>query len=201
MILSSELEPGARLVVRVLSERFGLSPTPIKEALVALEGEGLVVSKARKGYSVAKLDFADIRRLYDLREVVEGLAARLAAHSATPALIDTLEAVHAKHQKRLLAGDLEGSGETDLEFHRALWRASDNSHLEQVAATFPARMRLAMASIRTAVPRRNEQAIEEHGKILDHIRNAEPAGAEAAMRRHIQLAVKAMQPSRPVSDE
>lgn len=192
MILSSELQPGARLVVRLLSERFGLSPTPIKEALVALEREGLVVAQARRGYSVANLDVEDVRKLYQVREAIEGLAARLAAERADGRVLKRLEQAHKAHIKRFQAGDLEGSGDTDLAFHQALWEASENEHLIQVAATFPAKTRLAMTSIRTAVPERHERAVQEHEELLQHIRAGNPEQAERLMREHIRRAAKVL---------
>lgn len=192
MILSNELEPGTRLVVRLLCEKLGLSPTPIKEALVALEQEGLVVSQARRGYSVAALDLEDIQKLYELREAIEGLAARLAAERGAEPLLEQMEAAQRAHLRQLEEGDLEGSGETDLAFHEALWQASENRHLIQVASTFPAKMRLVMTSIRAAMPERHGLAVQEHEQILADVRSGRPEQAEQSMREHIRQAARAL---------
>lgn len=192
MILAMELKPGTRLVVRMLAEKFGLSPTPIKEALVALEREGLVVSQARRGYSVAKLDVKDVQKLYEVREAIEGLAARLAAERNTRFLLKRLELAQRAHVKQLQAGDLAGSGDTDLRFHQTLWEASENQHLIQIASSFPVKMRLVMTAIRAGMPERHTRAVQEHEEILGHVRDGKPGPAERAMRQHIRRAASAL---------
>lgn len=192
MILSMELEPGTRLVVRLLSEKFGLSPTPIKEALVALEREGLVVSQARRGYSVAKLDVEDVQKLYEVREAIEGLAARLTAERADKPLLKRLEQAQRAHVKQLQAGDLAASGDTDLAFHKTLWEASENQHLIQIASSFPVKIRLVMTTIRLGMPERHTKAVQEHEEILGHVRDCKPERAERAMRQHIRRAARAL---------
>lgn len=192
LILSSELEPGSRLVVRVLSERYGLSPTPFKEALVALEREGLVSSQPRRGYSVATIDPESIRQRYQVREVLEGLAARLAAERMTPEVLGQLETVYAEQRARLCASDLEGSGDSDLDFHRMLWRASGNEALVQTAETFTGQVRLLMSSTRAKVPGRHAEALAEHGQLIERLRAGDADGAEAIMKRHVRAAGQAL---------
>jgi DNA-binding GntR family transcriptional regulator len=192
LILSSELEPGSRLVVRVLSERYGLSPTPFKEALVALEREGLVSSRPRRGYSVATIDAASVGQLYQIREVLEALAARLAAGHVSTQLLRELEELHALQAAKFAEADLEGSGDADLEFHRALWRASGNQALAQVLETFTGQVRLMMSSTRAKVPSRHAQALQEHEVLIERFRSADAAGAEAAMKWHIHASGTAL---------
>jgi DNA-binding GntR family transcriptional regulator len=186
LILSAELQPGSRLVVRVLSERYGLSPTPFKEALVALEREGLVTSRPRRGYTVATIDAESIRQLSQVREVLEALAARLAAEHMTPALLERLEELQALQEATFRDADLEASGDADLDFHRTLWLASRNGSLVHVLETFTGQVKLMMSSTRATVPSRHAQALREHGELIEHFRSADAAGAEALMKRHIR---------------
>jgi DNA-binding GntR family transcriptional regulator len=192
LILSSELEPGSRLVVRVLSERYGLSPTPFKEALVALEREGLVSSRPRRGYSVATIDVASVRQRYQIREVLEALAARLAAERMSPPLLRQLEELHAVQATKFAEADLAGSGDADLDFHRALWYGSGNPALAQMLETFTGQVTLMMSSTRAKVPSRHAQALQEHEVLIDRLRAADADGAEAAMRRHIRASGTAL---------
>jgi DNA-binding GntR family transcriptional regulator len=192
LILSSELEPGSRLVVRVLSERYGLSPTPFKEALVALEREGLVSSQPRRGYSVATIDVASVRQLYEIREVLEALAARLAAERMSAPLLRQLEELQALQAAKFAEFDLEGSGDADLDFHRALWVASGNDALVQMMETFTGQVMLMMSSTRAKVPSRHLQALQEHEALIERFRAADVAGAEAAMKRHIRASGTAL---------
>src|SRR2546426_4872076 len=90
-ILNRRLPLGSKLLVRALAEEQGLSPTPIKEALAVLAKEGLVVAVPHRGYFIPRLSPQDIEEIYSLREVVEGLAARLAAERGTQQLVERLQ--------------------------------------------------------------------------------------------------------------
>lgn len=89
-ILDGRLRPGQRLLQDRLAEMLGVSRTPIREALQRLEREGLVRSVGRQGMVVAQLAAQDIEEIYDVREVLEGLAARLAASRISQAQLNTL---------------------------------------------------------------------------------------------------------------
>ena len=88
---AGELAPGARLVEAELAARFGVSRTPVREALNRLETQGLVARDPRRGTVVASLDYDQLGELYALRTVTEGFAARMAARHAAPAEIALLE--------------------------------------------------------------------------------------------------------------
>src|SRR5215470_5898991 len=78
-VLDGSLAPGSRVTVRPLAEQLGLSPTPIKTALAALEREGFLVAVPHRGYFVPEVSTEDLLELYELREAVDGIAARRAA--------------------------------------------------------------------------------------------------------------------------
>ncbi|MFC2023467.1 GntR family transcriptional regulator, partial [Chloroflexota bacterium] len=82
-LLSCTIRPGARVVQRELAERYKLGLTPIREALQRLSQDGYLTPVPRMGYTVSTIRLRDLRELYDLREILEGAAARWAAERAT----------------------------------------------------------------------------------------------------------------------
>ncbi|WP_117236610.1 GntR family transcriptional regulator [Thermus sediminis] len=191
-ILARQYPPGTRLVVRELAEALGLSPTPIKEALAALAREGLVQAMPHKGYQVPAPSPRDVREIYELREALEGLAARLAALRGERTLGERLEALLRTQEEAAGRGDLEAYGDLDLAFHRTLWEASGNERLRQAAENLNGLVRL-LISTTAALPGRLPASLVEHGFILEHIRTKDPEGAENAMRHHVRQAWNALE--------
>ncbi|RDI95230.1 GntR family transcriptional regulator [Meiothermus sp. QL-1] len=190
-ILERKIAPGQKLVVRVLAEELGLSPTPVKEALSALEREGLVVAVPHRGYFVLEPSLEDVREIYDLREVLEGLAARLAVEKQSKALLRRLERLFHKQTQAAEAGALETYADLDLAFHRTLWEAAGSKRLLATAETMVGQIRLLISSSAT-VPGRLPQSRAEHQAILEAVRSKDPEAAEAAMRAHVRNAGQAL---------
>lgn len=191
-ILGRKIPPGQKLVVRVLAEELGLSPTPVKEALSALEREGLVVAVPHRGYFVLEPTLEDVREIYTLREVLEGLAARLAVEHGGRGLLRKLERLFARQAQAAEAGDLEAYGDLDLAFHRTLWEAAGSRRLLAIAETMDGQIRLLIGSS-AAIPGRLLQSRAEHQAVLDTVRARDPEGAEAAMRAHVRNAGRALE--------
>lgn len=186
-ILNRRLVPGQKLVVRVLSEELGLSPTPIKEALAALEREGLVAAVPHRGYFIPRITLHDIEELYALREVIEGLAARLAAGRADRGLAASLERLLSRQRAAVRRGDVEEYGDLDLAFHRSLREASGNRRLSRVGDSFGGQIRL-LISTSAKLPGRLSASLQEHIAVVEAVRRGDPAAAEASMRRHVREA-------------
>jgi DNA-binding GntR family transcriptional regulator len=180
--------PGARLVEAELAERFGVSRTPVREALNRLETQGVVARDARRGVVVASLDYDQLGELYAVREVMEALAARMAARHASPAEIALLVEMVAADRAR--AEDTAALSRANKAFHRQLHRASHNRYLIQMLDAM--RRSLALLSSTTlAVPGRGAQSVEEHGEIVAAIAARDEEAADAATRRHIVNALGA----------
>lgn len=190
-ILNRQYPPGTKLVLRELAEALGLSPTPIKEALAALSREGLVQAIPHRGYQVPALSPEDIREIYEIREVLEGLAARLAAMKGTFQLADHLIDLFRKQREAATVGDLEAYGDLDLAFHRTLWEVSENHRLLRIAENLNGQLRL-LISTSAAVPGRLPLALEEHEVVLKWIVDHNPEKAETAMRLHVRNAWRAL---------
>jgi DNA-binding GntR family transcriptional regulator len=128
-IVKGQLAPDDRLVTRKLTKFFGVSRTPVREALTRLEHEGLVVSSLHRGYCVRRPTLAETRQVYEVRQVVEGLAGKLAAQRASDEELNTIrKAVDT-------ARDLIDSGSPGLRvqnelIHRLQVEAAHNQFLE-----------------------------------------------------------------------
>ena len=114
-------------------ERFDLSPTPIKAALVMLQGEGYIAAVPRRGYFVAAVSAEDMVEIYELREVLEGRAAEKAAAAPDRArLADRLERVLAAQRRHVAAGQTTAYLDANVDFHRLIWTAAGNDRLAAI---------------------------------------------------------------------
>ena len=176
--------PGDRLVESELAERFGVSRTPIREALQRLETQSLL---ARDGRSliVASLDHNQMAELYVVRGELEGLAARLAARHATAEEIRVLrEMVEADNALRDTPGAL---ARANRRFHKQIHLASHNRYLVQQLDLVHRSMAL-MATSSLAVEGRGPIAQAEHDRIVQMIEGRDEDGADDALRAHISVA-------------
>ncbi|MEO1238847.1 MAG: GntR family transcriptional regulator [Pseudomonadota bacterium] len=176
--------PGDRLVESELAERFGVSRTPIREALQRLETQSLL---ARDGRSlvVASLDHNQMAELYVVRSELEGLAARLAARHATEEEIRVLRRLIDEDRERV--GDPAALARANRRFHRQIHRASHNRYLVQQLDLVYRSMAL-MTSTSLAAAGRSERAIAEHVAIVDAIAAGDGEAAFGALKGHISSA-------------
>ena len=176
--------PGARLLETELADTFGVSRTPVREALRRLESQGVVTHEARKGAVVASLDYNQLGELYTVREVMEGLAARLAARHASAAEVQLLRDMIARDRTETDPGKL---AQANKRFHRQLHLASHNRVLSRTLD--PVRRSLALLSGTTfTASERPKQSNDEHEVIVDAIEARDEAAAEAAAKAHIASA-------------
>jgi DNA-binding GntR family transcriptional regulator len=184
-IEDGDLLPGTRLREAELAERFGLSRTPVREALKRLELQGLVTHEPHHGAVVASLEYGQITELYLLREVLEGTAAALAAQHATAVEIDVLQAMVARD--RGLTHDPRQLARTNREFHQQMRDTAGNRYLS--VALDHLRLSLALlAGTTLGAPGRAALAVQEHASIVAQIAARDQAGAEEAARAHIRQA-------------
>jgi DNA-binding GntR family transcriptional regulator len=174
-------KPGDRLVESDLAERFGVSRTPIREALQRLETQSLL---ARDGRSliVSTLDHNQMTELYAVRTELEGLAARLAARHATIEEVRVLGDLVVSD--RDLLGDPSALSWANRRFHKLIHLASHNRYLVQQLDLVHRSMAL-MATTSLAVEGRSETALDEHQAIVDAIAQRDEERAFSALRDHI----------------
>ena len=177
-------KPGDRLVEVDLAERFGVSRTPVREALQRLETQSLL---ARDGRSliVASLDHNQLAELYAVRAELEGLAARLAARHATAEEQKVLEEI--VHAHGLLEASPEILVRANRRFHRQVHLASHNRYLVQQLDLVHRSLAL-IETTRLAISGRSEVAFDEHRAVLRVITARDEDGAYKALRNHISNA-------------
>jgi DNA-binding GntR family transcriptional regulator len=188
-IIDQTLPPGHRIRQQDLAEKLGVSRQPVSHALHLLHREGLVVESGRKGFEVTPLDPVRIRQLYEVRSVLDGLAARLAAERANvdapgrAALRDALAAGSGISASTPLAELIA----LDVDFHRALCRLSGNPAIEEMAASQWLHIRRAMAAVLTYgdYPAR---AWKEHHAIAEYVLAGDLTSAETAAQDHARSA-------------
>jgi len=176
--------PGDRLVESELAERFGMSRTPIREALQRLETQSLLVRDGRSLF-VASLDHNQLADLYAVRAELEGLAARLAARHATEEEVRVLRAMVAGDHA--LKGDPQAMSRANRRFHKQVHLASHNRFLVQQLDLVHRSMAL-LATTTLAAEGRSETALAEHAAIVDAIAQRDGNAAYAALRAHISKA-------------
>ncbi|AXI47358.1 GntR family transcriptional regulator [Sulfitobacter sp. SK012] len=176
--------PGDRLVESELAERFGVSRTPVREALQRLETQSLL-SRDGRSLIVASLDHNQMAELYVVRGELEGLAARLAARHATTEEIRLLrEMVEADHA---LADNPGALSRANRRFHKQIHLASHNRFLVRQLDLVHRSMAL-MATSSLAVTGRGAIAQQEHDRIVSAIEARDGDAADDALRTHISVA-------------
>jgi DNA-binding GntR family transcriptional regulator len=191
-VLSGRLAPGSHVSVRPLCEEFGLSATPVKAALTALEREGFLVLHPHRGFFVPEVDREDMQELYELREVLDGIAARRAA--ALPdrdGLVTRLTALLERQRAEVAAHDLTGYSDLDVLFHQEILESAGNGRLRHVAENMIGQLRLGRATS-ARVPGRPAAALVEHSEIIAAIAAGQQHQAERLARRHVRKSATAL---------
>ncbi|WP_225025858.1 GntR family transcriptional regulator [Xinfangfangia pollutisoli] len=181
-IHNGEFRVGDRVTEVALAEKFGVSRTPIRDAISKLEADGLLTNVPRRGLIVTDLSHQQIGELYMMREVLEGAAARLASLSGSDAEITTLQ-------------DLVGTEETCMDdavklstinkkFHRLLALAAHNRYLLEALEQLSITMSLLPSLLGEGG--RAQNAHEQHLQIVDALKRRDPDAAEKAIRLHIR---------------
>jgi DNA-binding GntR family transcriptional regulator len=181
-ILSGDVEPGARLDEPSICRRFGVSRTPIREALRRLSGTGLVEVTPRKGVTVARIDVEQLNNMFEALAEFEGLCARFSAVRMTTLEKKRLEVLNTARQKKI------ANGASDLaalnnEFHEAVYVGAHNPSIASVTRSF--RQRLAPFRALQFVPGRTEYSFHEHDDIVRAIASSDAARAYDVMRDHV----------------
>ena len=177
-------KPGSRLVESELAERFGVSRTPIREALQRLETQSLLTRDGRS-LIVASLDHNQMAELYVVRTELEGLAARLAAQHASVEEVNVLQQM--VDADRMRVSDAAALARSNKRFHKQLHLASHNRFLvQQLDLVYRSMALLATTSL--AVEGRGPVALDEHQVIVTAISDRDGALAYEAVKQHLSQA-------------
>ncbi|WP_167503965.1 GntR family transcriptional regulator [Streptomyces malaysiensis] len=184
-VLAGDPGPGEQLSVPELARRLGVSRGSVREAVLQLVADGLAEERPRRGVVVAALGVTEMRYIHQIREVLEGQAARLCAQASVPGLVDGLEVVWDGQRRAIAADDDYRYAETDSRFHSLLANGCGNPMLAALIERLHDQMRLALARLAEA-PEHRRCGHDELGQVLHAVRTANPDAAETAMRTHIR---------------
>ena len=178
-ILTGQLRPGTRIDQDAVAEQLGVSRLPVREALIALDQEGLIRTIPRRGSYVQQLQRDDIADHYQLFGRVAGLAAARAVVRIDAKQLAELEAVHAQ---MATATDPREHERLNFEFHRIVNQAAGS---RRIAGVLKLLSRSLPSHYFEFIPEWPDRAEAQHGEILDAFRRRDPAGAQLAMERHL----------------
>ena len=188
-ILSRTLPAGWRLGEERLAKLFSVSRTPVREALMRLESERLVSRSRRAGLVVAPISADQILEVYVIREALDGLAARQAAHHRSPGDIAILERLNEEMAVAADAGEFVRMARLNVDFHKALAHASRNVLLEQLVDQVHQAVRRFHRTT-FAEEGRARLAVDEHVTMIEALRAGDEDGAEREARRHMRHALE-----------
>lgn len=191
MIVAGDLKPGDRVVESRIAREIGVGQPTVREALVALEHQGLVVRKANQGCVVTELTRAEITQILKVRDQLEGMAIELAVEFATEDDVHDLATIGRQMQEAALARDLARFFDSDVRFHEQLWRMSGNCLLPKLLSQtlMPVLAFLFMRNLRNNKQLDLTEAACCHGEIADAIlKRDRDAAREIAARKFRQFA-------------
>lgn len=185
-IASGELVPGVRINEIKLAEVFQVSRTPVREALLALEVEGFIEIRPRSGMYIKQLSADELREVFEVLSMAEGLCALLAAQRITPEAITELEAIQKAGQRAYLAQNVDKYNNYNQRFHEFLYQQCGNVYLVKQIQTMrkktgPYRVRHLSHLARMSL------SWFEHQHIAEAVINNEPELAQKAAIRHIAM--------------
>jgi DNA-binding GntR family transcriptional regulator len=187
-IVTGELAQGQKLNEAELAESFGMGRGPLREALRHLEGMRLVKRIPNAGARVVVLDRKTLSDLYGVREVLEGMACRLAAIEMSDDEISQLNTLLDQHEEQIKqqGGKVYSQSEGDLDFHYQIVRGSRNQMLMDLLGSEQYQL-LRMCRYRTSRnAQRTKPALNQHRQIVEALAQRDGELAEMLMRRHIQ---------------
>ena len=178
-----KLPAGERLDEVGLAKRFGVSRTPVREALRELAASGLIDNRERRGFVVSEVSVEELAEMFEAMSEVEALCAKLAAHRMTPFERIRLKEIHEKCRKTAAEGNAEAYIRLNEEFHEVIYDVTHNRFIVELARNFR----------RRTAPFRNRQfrdsdglqaSYESHGRIVEAIDGSRSEDAYSGMREH-----------------
>jgi DNA-binding GntR family transcriptional regulator len=183
-ILKGRIEPGAELDERNLATRFGVSRTPVRQALVQLAAGGLIELRSRQPAVVVALDPYRLTEMFETLAGLEAICAELAARRMTVEELRQLEEVHLAIGEAASAGDTETYADANLAFHRLIFAATHNGYLAEQTNSLRSRLQ---PYRNWMVQKMNRMRLshEEHGVVLEALRTGNAVDAAEKMRHHV----------------
>jgi len=189
-IFSHKLPPGSWLDEQSLALAFGISRTPMREAIKVLAAEGLVTTKMNKGAYVTEVDKHDLEQIFSVLSLLEGQAAKETAIKASEEQLTRLDDLHHRLEKAAADRNLEQFFEINVKFHEMIQEIAGNQWMNGVINDLRKVLKLQR---RDSLSRSGRllSSLVEHREILQAILKRDPSAAEAAMRQHLARGLEA----------
>ncbi|MFJ7566271.1 GntR family transcriptional regulator [Herminiimonas sp. NPDC097707] len=186
MIAVGKLPPGHHLDETELAKEFGVSRTPIREALIQLASTGIIVIRPRRGAIVAEIGPQQLIEMFEVMAELEAMCARLAARRMSPAGHATLKATHLACKEARDNVDSDAYFYKNEEFHQQIYTGSQNTFLEEQARVLQRRLR-PYRRLQLRVRNRVKASFDEHGAVVDAIIEGKGELAAELLRQHIMI--------------
>lgn len=184
-VIKGEIPPGSKIIEENIARTLGVSRTPIREALKRLAQEGLVEITPRKGAFVIQLFRRVVKEILEIREALEGMAARLAALNMTDDILDKMKKAFEGSEERIKRRDFSNYSMIDVDFHQLLFIASNNQRLTHIINNLYDHIQ--MLRLKSVIlPGRIERSLNEHMMIIEALEKRDPDLAEKMAREHIR---------------
>lgn len=191
MVLDDGLAPGTALSEVRLAEHFNVSRTPVREALKQLQVEGLVEIRPKVGTFVREISRREVGEMFEMKEVLEGMAARLLARRGPVPELETLRDNIRESEVAARQGDGARYAALVHEFHQAIVQGSDNRKLIEHYTSLMNQLAYHRMVLRTVQnPKRLNRSNDEHHRIVELIEQKDGVGAEIAMRDHVMASAR-----------
>ncbi len=185
MILTGRLEPGKLHNEKRMAEALGVSRTPVREALLELSREGMVVFLSGRGFKVRKFTLQEVQEVFDVRRIIEGHVIQKITQQLTDADLQQVERLIGKLEKLAGESDLTGFIEADKEFHQFLASRTGNRQIQIILAGLRDQIHL-MGIQALKHYERIDQVIQEHRTIYSALRDRDGARAREEMLSHLR---------------
>ena len=184
MVINGELKPDERIVEESISKKLRISRTTLKRAINILIGEGIVEERPKKGCYLKSYSKKEILDIYYVREVIEGLSARIAAEIIKPHELKELKEIIKKSEEYLEQNDINSYNTMNTKFHELLTKISKNKMIISILGKY----NIIRISLKIGETKVSKKSIEEHKSIIKAIESADGDMAEKIIRNHIRFA-------------
>lgn len=187
-IASGRLAPNERLKAPEIAKRFGVSPSPVREALQKLQSEGLVVLKPNQGAMVREITAVEFAHISRVRLAVEMMQARLCAEIRTSEIVKSLKAAAEAFEEAVKKGDVARRLQANQAFHRAIIGCDSNAWAQEIVDRSYS-ITAALRRIYAQSDERMQSAVAEHYAIIDAIEAQDPETAAQLMQEHASVTI------------
>jgi DNA-binding GntR family transcriptional regulator len=185
MILNSELKPGSKINEQALCERFGVSRTPLREALKVLASAGLVILAPHRGARVAQITAEEVDQLFPIMGALEALAGELACRRITQPQVDHIRQLHDQMVRHYEKNEAAPYLKLNREIHEAIFEAAGNAELTQLYHNIMIRTYAVRFTARKS-PTRWEEAVEDHHEIMEALETRNEQRIGELLKTHLR---------------